>query len=127
VHRSFSFLDFRGHFRATPLTFVVVSGITGHGVQREYTANPGRVNRWDIMRYWRSVKPLVMVVAGLLSPGVDEIAAAAESPVDVGSKSQLFVDRVLVRRADGVWFTQHEGEKHPLNPLLKADEPWEGW
>ena len=24
-------------------------------------------------------------------------------------------------------FTQHQGTKHPQNPLLKADQPWEGW
>ena len=33
----------------------------------------------------------------------------------------------MVRESDRVWFTQHEGKKHPSNPLLKADQPWEGW
>jgi hypothetical protein len=49
------------------------------------------------------------------------------SPFDVGNRAQLFVDRVLVRDADRVWFTQHQGQKHPENPLIKADQPWEGW
>jgi hypothetical protein len=46
---------------------------------------------------------------------------------DVGNKSQLFIDHVLVREARGVSFTQHPARKHPQNPLLKADQPFEGW
>lgn len=49
------------------------------------------------------------------------------SPFDVGTAAQLFVDRVLVRDSERVWFTQHEGRKHPDNPVLKPDQPWEGW
>ena len=49
------------------------------------------------------------------------------SPFDVGNRAQLFVDRVLVRQTERVWFTQHQGKKHPDNPLVKADQPWEGW
>jgi len=48
-------------------------------------------------------------------------------PFDVGDKAQLFIDRVLVDDARGVWWTQHPGRKHPHNPLLRADQPWEGW
>lgn len=49
------------------------------------------------------------------------------SPFNVGNRAQLFVDRVLVRETDRVWFTQHRGTKHAANPLMKADQPWEGW
>ena len=49
------------------------------------------------------------------------------SPFNVGSQTQLFVDRVLVREATGVAFTLHPARKHPANPLVKADRPWEGW
>jgi hypothetical protein len=54
-------------------------------------------------------------------------AAHAASPFDVGSRAQLFVDQVLVRTADNVAFTLHPAKKHPKNPLVKADRPWEGW
>ena len=54
-------------------------------------------------------------------------AAAANSPFDVGSRAQLFVDQVLVRSTENVAFTLHPAKKHPKNPLLKADQPWEGW
>ena len=53
--------------------------------------------------------------------------ASSLSPFDVGSRAQLFVDRVLVGEAQGMSWTQHPGRKHPANPLVRADRPWEGW
>ncbi|MFN0199048.1 MAG: SGNH/GDSL hydrolase family protein, partial [Planctomycetaceae bacterium] len=50
-----------------------------------------------------------------------------DSPFNVGREAQLFVDRILVRDSDRVWFTQHKGRKHPDNPVLKPELPWEGW
>ncbi|MCX6622309.1 MAG: hypothetical protein NTY38_14820 [Acidobacteria bacterium] len=49
------------------------------------------------------------------------------SPVDVGSKAQLFVDRFLIRDSRGVVYTLHPAVPHPANPLVRADQPWEGW
>ena len=49
------------------------------------------------------------------------------SPVQVGNRVQLFVDQMLVRESQRVAFTLHPAEKHPLNPLVKADRPWEVW
>lgn len=43
---------------------------------------------------------------------------AMESPVNVADKTQLFVDRLLVRDTQRVWFGQHQGKKHPENRLL---------
>jgi hypothetical protein len=53
--------------------------------------------------------------------------ANANSPFDVGSRAQLFVDQVIVGSSENVAFTLHPAKKHPRNPLLKADQPWEGW
>ncbi len=53
--------------------------------------------------------------------------AVPASPFNVGSLAQLFVDRVLVREARGIAFTLHPAEKHPDNPLVVADRPWESW
>ena len=79
-------------------------------------------------------------VAGVVSPTVAAGAAREDtvsrlrsleprpvSPFHVGAKAQLFVDRVLVREAQGVGFTLHRAEKHPSNPVVRADRPWEGW
>lgn len=49
------------------------------------------------------------------------------SPFNVDSKAQLFVDRVLVGQTRDVGFTLHPAEKHPSNPIVRADRPWEGW
>lgn len=49
------------------------------------------------------------------------------SPFDVGTASQLFVDRIVIRDSQRIWFTQHQGRKHPANPVLRPDQPWEGW
>jgi hypothetical protein len=49
------------------------------------------------------------------------------SPVEIGSDAQLFVDRVLVRETRDVAFRLHPAGKHPANPLIRADRPWEGW
>lgn len=72
-------------------------------------------------RYKRSLSVLIGFVVFYQS------AYAAELPYNAGNKSQLFVDKLIVREAERVCFTQHQGEKHPQNPLIKADQPWEGW
>lgn len=51
----------------------------------------------------------------------------SSSPFNVGSQTQLFVDTVLVRDSEQVSFTLHPGQKHPKNPLVMPDKPWEGW
>lgn len=53
--------------------------------------------------------------------------AQQQTVFDAGSRSQLFVDQLLVREARGIAFSLHPAQKHPQNPLLKADQPWEGW
>lgn len=74
----------------------------------------------------RSIKVLLFALA-MWALAWPVCLSASESPFDVGGKAQLFVDRLLVRRSERVWFTQHQGKKHPENPLIKADRPWEGW
>jgi hypothetical protein len=75
---------------------------------------------------------------------VDTSAATAEQPTaplatgsapplvkggvyQAGPLAQLFVDQMVVRQADNVAFTLHPARKHPANPLVVADQPWEGW
>jgi hypothetical protein len=67
-----------------------------------------------------------LLLIGLL-PVVAGTDLVAQSTLDIKDRSQLFVDKVLVRETDRVWFTQHQGKKHPANPVLKPDRPWEGW
>lgn len=74
-----------------------------------------------------------VIGAGAAAPPAPEPQAAAQpgyrtaSPFDVGIRSQLFIDRVLVRETRDIAFTLHPAERHPANPLVVADRPWEGW
>src|SRR5688572_9198428 len=54
-------------------------------------------------------------------------AAQQQNVLDVGTRSQLFIDQQAVYEARGVSFTPHPARKHPGNPLMTADQPWEGW
>ena len=62
-----------------------------------------------------------------LGAGLPWRCLPSSSPVEIGSAAQLFVDRLLVRETRDVAFTLHPAEKHPANPLIRADRPWEGW
>jgi hypothetical protein len=53
--------------------------------------------------------------------------AQQQTVFDVGKQSQLFIDQLLVHTAEGVSYTLHPARKHRRGPLLKADQPWEGW
>lgn len=49
------------------------------------------------------------------------------SPFNAGNRAQLFVNQLLVRRTQNISFTLHPAEKHPENPLISRDKPWENW
>jgi len=53
--------------------------------------------------------------------------AAADEPLDIGSRAQLAADKTWIHTAEGIEFSLHPAGKHPGNPVLKADQPWEGW
>lgn len=50
------------------------------------------------------------------------MAARAAGPVDVGNRSQLFIDRALVQSAENVAFNLHPAKKHAKGPWLKGSE-----
>ena len=52
-------------------------------------------------------------------------AAAGARPVLIAQERQLFVDDYIVEGVENVAFTLHQPEKHPGNPVLMADKPWE--
>ena len=40
---------------------------------------------------------------------------------------RLFLDAMVVEQSSGLARVFHAAEKHPGNPLIKGDKPWEGW
>jgi hypothetical protein len=69
----------------------------------------------------------LLMGACLLMASSAVLLGESVSPFPVGDRAQLFVDQLLVRSADNVTFTLHPAQKHPQNPLVKVDKPWEGW
>jgi hypothetical protein len=53
--------------------------------------------------------------------------AQQKTALDVGTQSQLFIDGQAVYESTGIAFTPHVARKHTANPVLTADQPWEGW
>lgn len=57
------------------------------------------------------------ILATVLAASV-ETGMEPRTPIDVGARAQLFVERALVGAAHGVTFTLHPASKHPANPLI---------
>ena len=45
--------------------------------------------------------------------------------IDIGSRKQLFVDDYAIGKMDDVWQVLNPARKHPANPLVRGDRPWE--
>ena len=52
-------------------------------------------------------------------------SVASGEPTPITSAVQLFVDDYLVETTEGIRRTVHQWQKHPDNPVLRADNPWE--
>ncbi len=49
-----------------------------------------------------------------------------ESPIIVNASRQLFVDDWVIESSEGLERRLHAIQKHPDNPLIVPDQPWEG-
>ncbi len=75
--------------------------------------------------------PAVLAAALMATSVLGALAAPvapADDPVAGGPKGpwrRLFLDAMAVERREGVTRVFHAVEKHPANPVLRADQPWE--
>ena len=81
---------------------------------------------WDDIRIGRKLRS-----GGKLAPpeklrDVGKELPEIKYPIEVGREKQLFVDDVVIESMRDVTRTQHEATKHPKNPLVIPDKPWEG-
>jgi hypothetical protein len=72
-----------------------------------------------------------LLATSLLCAGGPAYAAAPpDAPPLAGSPTgpwrRLFLDAMVVEQQNGLERLYHAAEKHPSNPILKADKPWEG-
>jgi hypothetical protein len=51
----------------------------------------------------------------------------ADWPVRIDASRQLFVDDYLIAAQDGLHRRLHQPRKHPTNPVMVAEAPWEGF
>jgi len=52
------------------------------------------------------------------------VAARAEDPIAIGSRRELFVDRLLIEKMEGASLRMHAPQAAGV--ALKFDQPWEG-
>ncbi len=55
---------------------------------------------------------------------ISTVCCFAADPIDLGSRRELFVDKFLIEKMDGVEFKMHE--PHREGPAVEFDAPWEG-
>ena len=73
----------------------------------------------------------VLFVAGLMA-GIASAGTSAQPADDLlagpakGPWRRLFLDAMVVERQEGLTRVFHDAEKHPANPVLRRDKPWEG-
>lgn len=92
----------------------------------EADGNPSRGSGyWDDIRIGGILAPEAAVAppetfrdAGLEKPDISY-------PVTVGEEKQLFVDDVMIESLVGVTRTRHSIRKHPDNPIMVPEAPWE--
>ncbi|MEE3372004.1 MAG: hypothetical protein VX346_21910 [Planctomycetota bacterium] len=60
-------------------------------------------------------------VEDYLLQGLESISA----PIRISSATQLFVDDHLIETTAGLRQTVHQWKRHPDNPVLRPDQPWE--
>lgn len=68
---------------------------------------------------------LNLLAAMLLSAFVPAGAAGADTPIDIGSRRELFVDTLLIEDTTG-GATRKLHQPEPREVVLVTDEPWEG-
>lgn len=53
-------------------------------------------------------------------------AAAPDETITINHHHQLFIDDYLIESTDNITRRLHQVQKHPANPIIKPDQPWEG-
>ena len=70
---------------------------------------------------------VVRLLAGLLClPCFSGLEASNSAVLEIGNRKQLFLDRHVVESLTHAKRVLNPAAKHPVNPLVKPDRPWEG-
>ena len=88
----------------------------GHGLRRfALHLHPRRPQRgsWDFHH-------------GLLGPAMGSSESTPPALLEIGTTKQLFVDSHIIESLTDARQVMNQATKHPSNPILKQDRPWEG-
>ena len=83
-----------------------------------------RTSAWNFLS--GSVLVLTLVVKMGVLTAWAESATKFSEPINLDGYRQLFVDDHVIARMQGVERVLHQPQKHPANPLVKAEQPSEG-
>ena len=81
---------------------------------------------WDDIRVGGLLRRASDLRAGEPAPMLRFRRPKPVEPIPVGRPRQLFVDDWLIHQARGVKRRLHAIDKHPANPLIVPEHPWEG-
>ncbi len=83
--------------------------------------------------YWDDIRlGGVLADGGTVAPpepplrDVSKELPVIKTPIVVGRQRQLFVDDAVIESSRGLKRTLHAVKKHPMNPLIVPEHPWEG-
>ena len=70
--------------------------------------------------------PLVLLSLSVAAVVASRSVPAQEGPIKMGKHRQLFVDDYVIAEMRGVSKVLNQPRRHPLNPVVTPDHPWEG-
>ena len=108
--------------RAAGLALTGQRGRVGRASPLRVLACHGRPARRGLTRPTTVTEALWLATLLLLIPGH---GLADKAPGDLTGSWQLFIDDYLVASKNNVARKYHPFEKHPANPVLVVDQPWE--
>ena len=81
---------------------------------------------WDDVRVGAVLAADAQVAPAEVMRHVGEEPVKVEEPIAVGRAKQLFADDAVVQSMEGLHRELHPVKKHPKNPLVVSERPWEG-
>lgn len=81
---------------------------------------------WDDVRVGAVLRPGDAVAPAEVMRHVGREPVKVSHPIAVGRERQLFADDLLVESMKGLHRKLNPVKKHPKNPLVVSDQPWEG-
>lgn len=67
----------------------------------------------------------ICLIAVFLILAICSVVKGAGKPIEIGNYHQMFIDDHLIAKTDNITRRLRPVDKHPDNPVVRADRPWE--